>query len=137
NFSDRFGKSDVVIANSREFFVAVGPIVQKRSYLKDVFERVIEKAVDSGLVDRWIKEDYKNVHMSTTSVKKQHGHEVEVIHIDENNLSLKNLKGAFAALLAGCFTSLSVFVGEVIKYCSKKIVILFMLLGFEKTSLCQ
>ncbi|CAG7710013.1 unnamed protein product, partial [Allacma fusca] len=27
NFTDRFGKSDVFVANSREFFVAVGPMV--------------------------------------------------------------------------------------------------------------
>ncbi|CAG7726432.1 unnamed protein product, partial [Allacma fusca] len=115
NFSDRFGNSDLSLARSREFFVPVGPMLPKRSYLLETFRWAIGKTVDSGLADKWIQMDYENLRRQKFRESKSSagkGIFMELGILQRDILTLKNFKGAFAILFAGTILSGLVFMCE-------------------------
>ncbi|CAG7724245.1 unnamed protein product [Allacma fusca] len=115
NFSDRFGNSDLSLARSREFFVPVGPMLSKRSYLLETFRWIIGKTVDSGLSDKWIQMDYENLRRQKfreSKVKSGESYFMELAITHHDILTLKNFKGAFAILFAGSFLSGFMFLSE-------------------------
>ncbi|CAG7694148.1 unnamed protein product [Allacma fusca] len=115
NFSNKFGKSDVSVAPSREFITSVAPIVKKRSYLIRIFDWMISKTVDSGLIDRWVLMDYELMRQEKlkASLNGKGNVFVELQHDQDHSiLTLKNLKGAFMILGVGGAWSLILFLLE-------------------------
>ncbi|CAG7824729.1 unnamed protein product [Allacma fusca] len=115
NFSNKFGKSDVSVAPSREFITSVAPAVKKRSYLIRIFDWMISKTVDSGLIDRWVLMDYELMRQEKlkASLNGKGNVFVELQHDQDHSiLTLKNLKGAFVILVVGGAWSLILFLFE-------------------------
>ncbi|CAG7822415.1 unnamed protein product [Allacma fusca] len=116
NFSNKFGKSDVSVASSREFITSVTPAVKKRSYLIRIFDWMISKTVDSGLIDRWVLMDYELMRQEKL-IASLNGNVFDELQHDQDLsiLRLKNLKGSFVILCVGGSWSCILFLLENIR----------------------
>ena len=103
NFTDKSGRSKLVVAPSFTFFIPCGWVLEKRAIFRTNFDRVLHMGHDSGLVLKWEQMDWDFVRKRRWSWERSAVNEsVNALQEDDGGptpLHIQNLIGGFYLLI--------------------------------------
>jgi len=114
NLSDKSGQAPVTSAPVMVYFQFASIVVQQRASFRTNLDKVVIRATDSGLMDKWKAIDFLFVRRERRNWEQKINKTMISYRSEKNGpLTISNLCGSFFLLVGGTAISFLVFVMEI------------------------